>query len=168
MSRRHRRGVHRTLLVATSIAFVFTLLTWVLGSVGFRFRLDFRAYLFVAHQGNFEFYRVDDIFVMTRWTPRFRCYAPRGDLQSEFLGGGMPKLIPGFTGRNAIQVPMWLATLTILGIVALMISRRRAVSKWACPVCEYDLRGNTSGKCPECGTPSTESQIRKATLSKRT
>jgi hypothetical protein len=21
-----------------------------------------------------------------------------------------------------------------------------------CPVCEYDLRGNTSGRCPECGT----------------
>ncbi|HUO10701.1 MAG TPA: hypothetical protein VM008_20540 [Phycisphaerae bacterium] len=22
-----------------------------------------------------------------------------------------------------------------------------------CPACEYDLRGNTSGRCPECGTP---------------
>ncbi len=22
-----------------------------------------------------------------------------------------------------------------------------------CPICEYDLRGNASGRCPECGTP---------------
>jgi hypothetical protein len=30
--------------------------------------------------------------------------------------------------------------------------RNRPVPAGLCPVCEYDLRGNISGRCPECGT----------------
>ncbi len=26
--------------------------------------------------------------------------------------------------------------------------------RWACVSCQYDLRGNTTGVCPECGTPT--------------
>jgi hypothetical protein len=28
-----------------------------------------------------------------------------------------------------------------------------ARSRILCPICEYNLAGNTSGVCPECGTP---------------
>ena len=35
--------------------------------------------------------------------------------------------------------------------IAWMVSRRRRVSPGHCRKCRYDLTGNTSGVCPECG-----------------
>ena len=32
----------------------------------------------------------------------------------------------------------------------------RATSPWCCNHCGYDLTGNTSGRCPECGRPLSE------------
>jgi hypothetical protein len=29
----------------------------------------------------------------------------------------------------------------------------KRVPRGCCPVCTYDLTGNVSGRCPECGTP---------------
>ena len=42
---------------------------------------------------------------------------------------------------------------------ALRAENTRRVRREAglCANCEYDLRGNTSGVCPECGTPATPS-----------
>ena len=44
----------------------------------------------------------------------------------------------------------------LLGVLALARARRlRAAARRAglCERCGYDLRGNVSGRCPECGTP---------------
>jgi hypothetical protein len=40
--------------------------------------------------------------------------------------------------------------------------RRRRLSQGKCPNCCYDLTGNTSGVCPECGTPVPEKAELKA------
>ena len=47
---------------------------------------------------------------------------------------------------------VWLATVALAGRVALWRYRRRAVPPGRCRSCGYDLTGNTSGRCPECGT----------------
>jgi hypothetical protein len=51
--------------------------------------------------------------------------------------------------------PNWLigAVFTLLAGCATYLWRRdRPPPTGHCPVCAYDLRGNVSGRCPECGT----------------
>jgi hypothetical protein len=54
---------------------------------------------------------------------------------------------------SANQVPA-LALLT-LAILSVCLPRRGSESEWLCRQCRYNLRGNESGICPECGTPIT-------------
>jgi outer membrane protein assembly factor BamD (BamD/ComL family) len=53
-----------------------------------------------------------------------------------------------------LRIPDW-AILTPAALVLAWIVRRRlrAVPPGHCPHCRYDLTGNVSGVCPECGTP---------------
>jgi len=47
---------------------------------------------------------------------------------------------------------LWL--LWIVGpAIMLLAIRTRGIPPGHCQSCGYDLEGNTSGKCPECGTP---------------
>ncbi len=39
---------------------------------------------------------------------------------------------------------------------------RHCSTEAECPKCHYDLRGNTSGVCPECGTPTRQPEARTA------
>ena len=52
-------------------------------------------------------------------------------------------------------LPLWLPFLVLLMPTLLLWRRdRRSRSRPGfCRVCDYDLTGNTSGRCPECGTP---------------
>lgn len=52
-----------------------------------------------------------------------------------------------------VRVPLWLLV-GLCGFVAWLAGRRpaKAVEHGGCARCGYDLRGNVSGTCPECGT----------------
>ena len=53
-----------------------------------------------------------------------------------------------------VQVPLFITWLVhLLGIKALENRRKRLRLANECPQCEYNLTGNVSGVCPECGTP---------------
>jgi len=39
-------------------------------------------------------------------------------------------------------------------IVAVLVAMRRPPPVGLCSACGYDLTGNTSGRCPECGRPA--------------
>ena len=49
--------------------------------------------------------------------------------------------------------------------VGALIARRgrRVIPAGHCQTCAYDLTGNTSGTCPECGTDSDEGRTPRAT-----
>ena len=58
------------------------------------------------------------------------------------------------TGMTAVTLPLWipLALLAVPTAWLWLLDRRRpAPGKCRCG---YDLTGNTSGRCPECGTPN--------------
>ena len=57
-------------------------------------------------------------------------------------------------GWNMIVIPIWLplACVTLLTIVLFHHNRARRI-EGLCRKCDYDLTGNESGVCPECGTP---------------
>lgn len=55
-----------------------------------------------------------------------------------------------------VPVGIWIAAIGV-GVAAARWSRRKdQPERWGvegkCESCGYDLTGNTSGKCPECGT----------------
>ena len=65
---------------------------------------------------------------------------------------------------HALQLPYWMlvALATVLpiryalGVWRCGTLRRRCTRRGACQQCSYDLTGNTSGVCPECGVPTPE------------
>ena len=60
-----------------------------------------------------------------------------------------------FRGRvTLITVPLWLPFVAVAIATAILFYRdRRKNAPGFCGQCGYDLTGNTSGRCPECGTP---------------
>jgi hypothetical protein len=60
---------------------------------------------------------------------------------AQFAGWSVPCF--GVLAATSIAPGAW---------VAVMIARRRALKRGCCRTCGYDLIGNASGVCPECGT----------------
>src|SRR5688500_17096563 len=61
---------------------------------------------------------------------------------------------PERAGAHDFVVPQWIVPALLGGLSAARIagrSRRRRVDGDACRSCGYDLTGNVSGVCPECG-----------------
>ncbi len=56
-----------------------------------------------------------------------------------------------------LDLPLWLPILisgTLIVVFCVRAWRSLTVRYLAiCSICSYDLRGNVSGRCPECGTP---------------
>jgi hypothetical protein len=56
----------------------------------------------------------------------------------------------------AIFAPAWFFTGALILLPAIRfqrLPRKRPPAVGLCPTCRYNLTGNTSGVCPECGTP---------------
>jgi hypothetical protein len=88
-----------------------------------------------------------------RFRPPFYAYigAYRGGplLVSERLGLRYPRVIG--TGPYGLAVPAWICLLA-MGLPATVLWwRDRRARPGYCPSCGYDLTGNVSGRCPECG-----------------
>lgn len=50
-----------------------------------------------------------------------------------------------------VILPFWMLLMVAGGATALLWIRWRRPRAGHCPRCDYDLTGNTSGVCPECG-----------------
>ena len=61
-------------------------------------------------------------------------------------------VISEILGDPLLVLGMWSGIVTLLWIIERKY-RRRPVPLGNCPACAYDLTGNVSGTCPECGTP---------------
>lgn len=53
--------------------------------------------------------------------------------------------------QRIINIPLWVPLLLVSGLTALLWWRDRRVPAGHCEHCRYDLTGNVSGVCPECG-----------------
>jgi hypothetical protein len=73
----------------------------------------------------------------------------------QFGFGREPTNDPKETGYN-LMVPHWSLLLPLSALllfrVVLLLRSSRSPSRSACEKCGYNLTGNTSGICPECGT----------------
>jgi hypothetical protein len=59
---------------------------------------------------------------------------------------------------NALRIPLWIPAAAAT-IPAIILWRRKRPQVGNCPTCGYNLTGNVSGICPECGS-ETENRIR--------
>lgn len=66
-------------------------------------------------------------------------------------GGGGFGPIAGVFG---VSLPLWLVFLVLAIPTAILWYRDRRPPKGHCRACGYNLTGNVSGKCPECGKPT--------------
>lgn len=55
---------------------------------------------------------------------------------------------------SVLHFDLWLP-LVLAALMAVFTMPRRPRLPGHCAACTYDLRGNTSKRCPECGTPFT-------------
>lgn len=75
---------------------------------------------------------------------------------SRFDGGfgQHPSIVFQPNGGLCIECPLWIAFMpTAVTIIGLSCRRQQPPVAGQCGRCGYDLRGNVSGCCPECGTP---------------
>ncbi|HEY8749198.1 MAG TPA: hypothetical protein VIM11_14545 [Tepidisphaeraceae bacterium] len=82
-----------------------------------------------------------------------RTYGPLGELGFFYDG----RSTSTGASRFSVVFPMWLLLL-LAGMMPaywLVVRPTRRNIAGACPACSYNLKGNTSGTCPECGTPIT-------------
>ncbi|MEE8169228.1 MAG: hypothetical protein V3T70_01655 [Phycisphaerae bacterium] len=81
----------------------------------------------------------------------FRLELPRIRRRSAFT---VPTGQPPLAETLEIVLPLWIPLITFGIPTALMIirDRRRRIPPGHCRRCGYDLTGNVSGVCPECGT----------------
>lgn len=63
----------------------------------------------------------------------------------------------GGAGVASLLVPLALLALLVLSLL-LFRADRSPLNPRACRQCGYDLTGNTSGVCPECGRENTAAQ----------
>ncbi len=74
------------------------------------------------------------------------------------LGLTWPLLILWSWGRSfVLKLPLWIPFLIVALPTAYLFWRDRRHPPGHCQKCGYDLQGNVSGVCPECGEPNGES-----------
>jgi hypothetical protein len=102
---------------------------------------------------------------LTSRIPPHGLYWQRGPVRIERMSPGFWHSM-GFGYLNSVSpnqavrfwtVPYWPAVLILAILPGLWLRRairaRLALQPYECPACRYNLTGNTSGVCPECGTP---------------
>jgi len=67
--------------------------------------------------------------------------------------GSLPTLGVESTGSFFVYLPLWIP-FVLIGLPTAWLWRRdrRRPRPGCCAACGYDLTGNVSGRCPECGT----------------
>jgi hypothetical protein len=154
-------GVRRGLLNGTSILSLLlcaaTMVLWVRSSrIIWDLRTDNGDLRFISiERGGFSFVRIDNprnyfhgvaFFNVSELVP-----------PPQFSWAGFAANDSTRQGIRFVQlvVPQWLialATAVLPAIWVLRAGRRLRASHPQCTVCLYNLTGNTSGVCPECGT----------------
>ena len=100
------------------------------------------------------------LFAMTRGSalmeaqPGADCYyGGSGMFRSKSRDG--PLWVPECTwsrgGHKYLRVPLWMPVLTLALPTGFLWWRDRRFPKGYCQTCGYDLTGDVSGVCPECG-----------------
>lgn len=153
------RGL-RTRKRLTTLLMLVALVAWPLGMLDWRtWQRGYREWQ-LSRQIRVGLPLSDVLAVMP---PPTRTAGHAGTQYLEFENGGIVVLLDFNERVSKVTVkpragpgtPIWVIviTLTVLaGYTGWLWWRDREPPAGHCPACAYDLRGNLSGRCPECGT----------------
>lgn len=85
-----------------------------------------------------------------RYYPEWK-HRPEGMPWSEFAHTFLGFRLPYFNLPSMFRFPVWLLVVTVGLPTGILWWRDRRPKAGFCKVCKYDLTGNLSGTCPECG-----------------
>jgi len=135
---------------------------------GFLWCLSLFVGLYVRFSSRSEFvFRTGGVLVKSyetavRFPPeRFAFIDPLGPAIWRFDAGKRMVLAnPPLPEWNYILIPVWPAVLIPFVTFCIQFARRPRMKAGHCTQCGYNLTGNASGTCPECGTSAAHSSIR--------
>lgn len=153
----HGRGFRIALAVGT----VLVALTWALSySWGLDFRSKSERFSWFVVQGSFyvntypKGYGSRPNVRGWRWNPGFS--VGRASLFTP-LYFYWPEVTRSEDGFSQVKLPLYIPFAGFVGVLIYpsipFVRRRWRRRRGQCVRCAYDLTGNTSGVCPECGTP---------------
>jgi hypothetical protein len=161
-----RPMVGRIVIAGLLVIWITVFTVWVV-SLGKCLDYDFRPMKgvwvsVVAHGGRSSVHVLDareiafsEIFVDSATTAARICRENFGPTPIGSFGTSKQTLMPGVTLSEAVFPlwPIWVAASIYPILVLVWIPRRRIRRRRGhrCVECGYDLTGNVSGACPECG-----------------
>ncbi len=140
----------RALRILKWTGFAACVMFLLIGTVGFRWGVGYfyeggqvlvaGGGVLVAHQPNVD----------TLGLRAFTFSAPKRPLWQRVRGFfWVPRI-----ERHAVWVPLGLPLLLTMTVTVILFWQdRRRIDPGHCQQCGYNLTGNVSGKCPECGNP---------------
>ncbi len=93
----------------------------------------------------YRFYGQRGVNSRVTFSPRFRMVWYRG-----VIFGPRHNVVSVYPFRHA-EAPVWLIALLVAGPTVYWWRADRPYAAKCCQRCGYDLTGNESGRCPECG-----------------
>ncbi len=91
---------------------------------------------------------VEEYWQPWRWRPGWVYWLPFGSWVAEHSGMPGGKLI---SVLDCVVCPLWIPLLIIAVPTVIAWRRDRKPPPGHCKICGYNLTGNVSGRCPECG-----------------
>lgn len=83
---------------------------------------------------------------------RLRVWRWNATHPSGLIGDGASATMAGWFFPQIVVLPLWPFALASLFLTLMLVRRgQRGFREGCCVKCGYDLRGNESGRCPECG-----------------
>ena len=92
--------------------------------------------------------------------PRWSLLTRRDFWSWQWLGVGVPRRTVSLAKRGSeanLRIPTTWFVILPGAVTILLFWRTRRLPAGLCQSCGYDLTGNTTGICPECGTPCPDS-----------
>jgi hypothetical protein len=115
-----------------------------------------------AHRGNLHLWVIPADMTSVYQQPEPKAQAVRAERDRQLVNIGSFSVVRrGYPYCSWLaSAPLWaFAAATAVGPLMWLRARARSARRRRrnqCPGCGYDLTGNASGVCPECGTPATK------------